>query len=198
MPLEDLDEDTGQLAQPKRKLINFIPSSYKTFGHDRPRNFMNKQNRSEPFTYRREPKYNVEKFDPIDPKNMLIELCLWKWARSQQYRSPVIKDDLMFNLFPTTGTITTTRVGRIIAAAVARPANHQFNHHGENMQGWSFKDPMDLAYGMEYMIIQWLPWHRRRRDGENTFTTLNEFRDELKFFEDQSYTDFKDYLEMKE
>lgn len=183
---------------------DFVLTNGEEFGLVRPRTFCKKNGtvsiddshpHNKRFTYRRVPVYNLERFDPIDNRNMMAEVCLWKWAMSPEYCSPVNKDKLIMKLFPNVSDISTTRIGRILSAAIAKPINYQtIDQYGNNEQRWSFQAPGEVIYGMEYMIIQWLPWYRRKYDGPEAMRTINDFREEMKFFEEQSYDEIREYF----
>lgn len=147
-----------------------------------------------PLSYNRVPQYNWDKLDPSDPLNMFIETSLWKWSFSTDFRIRIEKKRLLLDLFPNNGNITTTRVGRILSAAISRPINTQYNDQGFNVQCWTFGACGNLMYGMEHMILEWMPWFRWKQDRQNKEMQLQEFHDEMLMLRDYSEKDLREYF----
>lgn len=142
--------------------------------------------------YRQVPKYNKKKYNPRDPENMIIQVRLMRWAASEEFTNVAEKNWLTGKILPDVPMPSKTRIGRILSSALPYRCNFQRNPGpgtgGRNLQFWRWQHPLEIQYGMEYMILEWLPdFVALVSNGAESVETGEQFEEELQILMDQTY-----------
>lgn len=137
-------------------------------------------------------------YNPYDPKNMTAQLSLYNWCSGVDYVNGAGIADLHEFLFGSGSPVTMRQMGMTILQAVQYDprklkAKTLDNDHAKKM--YVFKDPLDLKYGLEWMLSMWiwnLEWeYADIARQENRLQIMSEIFDELGSCEsDKLNTDF--------
>ena len=113
-----------------------------------------------------------------DPNNALCQMRLYRWmTRSYEQRveelaeserrkagafsHAILKDDLHHRLFSDVPKVTKQRIGRILRMVVPYEISFQQNRSpatgGQNLMYWRWCHFLEIAYGVEHLMLQWLP-----------------------------------------
>lgn len=126
-----------------------------------------------------------------DPVNMIIQVRLYRWSASPDFRNMVETRLLCEDLFLDFPWMTTRQIGAVVTNAVEYRAYRQRNPGRSNGPfstfWWRFLHPMDLHYGVERMICSWLPdFVRKVSGGENKITDEQALLKELEKLKNMS------------
>lgn len=125
--------------------------------------------------------YDPKKYKPRDPANAFAQMRLYRWFQnlSQDSIQMIEKDRLMYLLFSDTNLVTKSRVGRILSMILQYPTNFQKNPclttGYRNIQLWRWGHRLEVIYGLEYLMLSWIPW------AIPEITDAGAYREELKF-----------------
>lgn len=123
-----------------------------------------------------------------DPMNAFVQIRLYRWfsALESDHAQQVVKDWLCQHLFADTPLVKKQRVGRIVQMCVQYPTNFQQNPSeatgGRNLQLWRWGHHLDMVYGLEYLMLNWVPYY-------SDVSTAEEYESELAIFRDASNSD---------
>ena len=113
-----------------------------------------------------------------EPNNVLCQLRMYRWMRKawehrdktldhKEKRKPgsfsecVLKDELCLQLFTDSPRVTKSRIGRMLRMVVPYETNFQRNRSpstgGENLMFWRWCHYLEIVYGLEHLMVRWLP-----------------------------------------
>lgn len=145
------------------------------------------------------PKSNSEKglFRIMEPDNIMAQLRLYRWFLEEYERDKkrgdgnfsglILKDDLMRQCFPDWPTANKHRVGRLLRLLVQYETNFQKNPSKENPRSqmfWRWTHPLDIVYGIEHLMVTWLPTAIEADGG--TVKTTEDYMEELEIIQGQT------------
>lgn len=110
-------------------------------------------------------------FRLMDPDNVIAQLRLYRWfleeyercrkAKASDFSGMIAKDDLMKQCFDDYPSVGKARVGRLLRLIVQYETNFQQNRAPSTgnkvIMNWRWSHCMDIAYGLEYLMLMWLP-----------------------------------------
>lgn len=141
--------------------------------------------------YHQTPQFNPKTYTIYDPDNILTQIKLFRYFRDKSESDPRVinKDQFMEDVFAEHPQISKLRVGRIFKIVMPyrihlqRNPNKKNNHTAETLYQW--RHPKELQYGLEFLILTWLPYFIERVSGDKV-KTEEEFIDELDILYDQT------------
>lgn len=155
------------------------------------------------------PKMNGEKglFRILDTDNVLCQLRLYRHF-SRMYRDRkdkgeemsglVLKDNLMSKCFYDSPQVTKVRVGRLLRLILPYEPNFQRNPSEStgwrSLMFWRWQHPLEITYGLEHLMILWLPRLVESDGGE--CRTSEDFLEELEIIRDQPPADDRELIDM--
>lgn len=98
-------------------------------------------------------------YNPYDPKNMVAQLSLYNWCSGVDYVNGVGIADLHDYLFGKGSQVTTRQMGMTILQAVQydpRKLKAKTLDNDRAKKMYVFQDPLDLKYGLEWMLSMWI------------------------------------------
>jgi len=93
------------------------------------------------------------------------------------------KDDLMGQCFPDWPSANKHRVGRLFRLIVQYETNFQ-NRSAEGGMFWRWTHPMDIVYGLEHLMLTWIPRYLEADDG--SCESAEEYMEELEIIRGQT------------
>lgn len=148
--------------------------------------------------YRRQPKFNPEKYDPLSSTHMKIMMRLYQFFHAMEPGSgKVLKEDLTARLFKDDGGVTKNQVGKTLEAVVQYRTSFQENARASNgwtnRMFWRWQEPKDYAYGLEFfMFTTWLSAWLKSLGEELTSENIEE---ELEVIRDMSWEEQYKFIE---
>lgn len=141
------------------------------------------------------PKSNDGKglFRLLDPDNVVAQMRLYRWflgeyARDKKradgnFSGMILKDDLMGQCFDDWPSANKHRVGRLLRLIVQYETNFQ-NRSAEGGMYWRWAHALDVVYGLEHLMLTWLPRVVEADDG--TCKTAEDYKEELEIIQHQT------------
>jgi len=137
--------------------------------------------------------FDPKRYNATDPLNALAQIRLYRWfvRLPESAEQMVPKDWLMGQLFPDTPLVKKERIGRILTMCLQYHPNFQRNAQkateGRNVQYWRWSHPLDVVYGLEYLMLTWLPSYVEVNNSDDMQGELDVFagqtpQDDLEFY----------------
>lgn len=150
--------------------------------------------------YNIRPKYNPNSYTVMDPDNILTQLRLYRYFRSRADSDPrlILKDQFMEECFVDSPQITKSRVGKIFKMIM--PYKIHFQRNPSKQTGgvaqtlYKWRHPRELQYGLEFLILEWLPYYIEQTSNDRIHTT-EYFREELEILYGQNWKEDQDMVE---
>lgn len=141
--------------------------------------------------YNQTPKFNPKTYTVFDPDNVLTQIKLYRYFRSRAVSDPVIitKDQFMEDVFSSHPQITKLRVGKIFKMIM--PYKIHFQRNPSKQTGgvaqtlYKWRHPKELQYGLEFLILTWLPYFIEEVS-DDVINTAKLFIEELDILYDQT------------
>lgn len=145
--------------------------------------------------YRTKHEYNPRQYNPFDPLNVLVQMRLYRRFLQEHERALetgefgnlIEKDRLMELVFPDQPRVKKQRVGRILRFCIQYEPGFQKNPAEatgwKSRFYWRWNHPLDIVYGLEYLMLSWLPTVVNADDGE--CNTAEDYAEELEVIRDQ-------------
>jgi hypothetical protein len=154
------------------------------------------------------PKNNSEKglFRLMDPDNVMTCIRLYRWFLKEYERVKlradgnwsglIQKDDLMNQCFQDWPSVGKHRVGRLLRLIVQYETNFQRNRTDKmaTQMFWRWTHPLDIVYGLEHLMLTWLPKVVKADDG--SCETIDDLMEEFEILRDQTKEEDHALIEM--
>lgn len=149
--------------------------------------------------YRTKHDYNPRQYNPFDPLNVLVQMRLYRRFLQEAERARetgefgnlIEKDHLMNLVFFDQPRVKKQRVGRILRFCIQYEPGFQRNPAEatgwKNRFYWRWNHPLEIVYGLEYLMLGWLPAVVNADDG--SCNTAEEYEEELEIIRDQDEED---------
>lgn len=149
------------------------------------------------------PKSNDGKglFRLLDPDNVMAQMRLYRWFLAEYERDKkradgnfsgmISKDDLMGQNFGDWPSANKHRVGRLLRLIVQYETNFQ-NRSAEGGMFWRWAHPLDVVYGLEHLMLTWLPRVVEADDG--SVADDDEYKEELEIIQGQTKEEDRDLV----
>lgn len=146
--------------------------------------------------YRTQHTFSRQKFNPFDPDNITVMLRMYRWSLAEYEREQkigefggmILKDDLMRYVFPDCPNVKKQRVGKVLRLCIQYEPGFQRNpaksNGWKNEFFWRWNHALDLVYGLEFLMLSWLPRVVEADGGE--CRTAEDFAEELEVIRDQT------------
>lgn len=151
------------------------------------------------------PRGNADKglFRLADPDNVYAQFRLYRYShkrhadtRGGDYSGAIEKNELMERLFWDTPSVNKVRVGRLLRLILPYEPNFQKNPAkstgGRNVMMWRWSHSLEIVYGLEHLMLQWLPKFVNADDGQ--CHTAEDFAEELEIIRDQTLQEDHDIV----
>lgn len=135
------------------------------------------------------------RFRLLEPSNVITQIRLYRWFiklymgqkdnGAAIFSGDVEKNEFVEECFWDYPNITKRRVGRLLRMVTQYQVSTQKRVSGKSMMCWRWGHPLDIAYGLEHLILTWLP-RVVEADG-GSCKTSEEYKEELEVLQNQGW-----------
>lgn len=148
------------------------------------------------------PRGNEDKglFRLADPDNVYAQFRLYRYFHERykngEQEGLIEKNELMQRLFLDVPSVNKVRVGRLLRLILPYEPGFQKNRAkstgGRNVMMWRWSHCLEVVYGLEHLMLQWLPKFVNADDGQ--CCTTEDFAEELEIIRDQTLREDHDIV----